>query len=68
MPSKPLFGMPVVVGMSDAVIPMRSTFSCAAAGESDRADRAISAATDVSVFMQGGSVVWRNTMQGAGRA
>ena len=34
MPSKPLFGMPVVVGTSDAVMAIRSTFSdcaCAAA-------------------------------------
>ena len=35
MPSKPLFGMPVVVGMSDAVMAMRNTFSCAKAGDSD---------------------------------
>ena len=35
MPSKPLFGMPVVVGMSDAVMAMRSIFSCAEAGDSD---------------------------------
>ena len=35
MPSKPLLGMPVVVGMSDAVMAMRSTFSCAEAGDSD---------------------------------
>ena len=35
MPSKPLFGMPVVVGMSDAVMAMRNTFSCAEAGDSD---------------------------------
>lgn len=30
MPSKPLFGMPVVVGMSEAVIAMRSMVSAAA--------------------------------------
>src|SRR5262245_10152801 len=33
MPSKPLFGIPVVVGMSDAVMAMRST-CCAWAGAS----------------------------------
>src|SRR5690348_4251162 len=30
MPSKPLFGMPVVVGTSDAVMAMRRTLSCCA--------------------------------------
>src|SRR5947209_15062951 len=33
MPSKPLFGMPVAVGMSEAVIPIRSIVSAAAGAE-----------------------------------
>ena len=40
MPSKPLLGMPVVVGMSDAVMAMRSVFSCAEAGDSEKAEAA----------------------------
>src|ERR1700716_3764363 len=40
MPSKPLFGMPVVVGMSDAVMAMRSTFSCADAGDRESSEAA----------------------------
>jgi hypothetical protein len=51
MPSKPLLGMPVVVGMSDAVMPMRSTFSCADAGESASAETAARAARDRRFFM-----------------
>ena len=49
MPSKPLFGMPVVVGMSDAVMAMRSIFSCAEADDSESSEPANSEATDETV-------------------
>ena len=51
MPSKPLLGMPVVVGMSDAVMAMRSTFSCADAGDSERAAAASRATIGKRLFM-----------------
>src|SRR6476620_6246732 len=43
MPSKPLLGMPEVVGSSDAVMAMRSTLSCAKAGAAPTAQAANSA-------------------------
>src|SRR4029077_11724997 len=51
MPSKPLLGMPVVVGMSDAVMAMSNTFSCAEAGDGEKAEAASSRATDTRFFM-----------------
>ena len=51
MPSKPLFGMPVVVGMSDAVMAMRSTFSWADAGGTEKAAAASSATADRYFFI-----------------
>src|SRR5215470_13892292 len=63
MPSKPLLGMPEVVGMSDAVMAMRRTFSCATAGASAEAAR--TRARDRHFFM-----VWllvSQTMQEPGR-
>ena len=50
MPSKPLLGMPVVVGMSDAVMAMRSTLSCAEAGDRESSEAANSEARARRLF------------------